>query len=205
MPKSNAPVKAAAQSPTPALPAGGRWVPTAADLVAAARRRFLAGERCDIETLAAELGVSRATAYRWAGNNEQLMGEVVASMTEATFRRAMREAKGSGAARVLAVMERGMRGVATAGAYRSFLERDPQKALRIVASKDGPSQRRAIALHRELLEEEIAKGQLQLSVDTHTMAYALVRIAESFLYADLIAGETPDVDKALSVLRLMLR
>ncbi|HSW15410.1 MAG TPA: QsdR family transcriptional regulator, partial [Solimonas sp.] len=176
---------------------------TAADLITAARRRFLDGERCDIETLATELGVSRATAYRWAGNNEQLMGEVVASMTEATFRKAMRETRGSGATRVLAVMERGMRAIAGAAVYRNFLERDPQKALRIVASKDGPSQQRAIALHQELLEEEIDKGKLELDVDAHTMAYALVRIAESFLYADLIAGETPDVDKALSVLKLM--
>jgi len=199
MPKNNSTRKLAAP------PAATASAATAADLVTAARRRFMAGERCDIETLAAELGVSRATAYRWAGNNEQLMGEVVASMTERTFRRAMRDVRSSGTARVLEVMERGMRSIATASVYRNFLERDPQKALRIVASKDGPSQQRAIALHQELLEEEIARGKLTLDVDTHTMAYALVRIAESFLYADLIAGETPDVDKALGVLKLMLR
>lgn len=193
------------RSPAPARDSSAAQASGLADLVAAARQRFQAGERCDIETLSAELGISRATAYRWAGNNELLIGEVIASMTEATFRRAMRDAKGQGAARVLEVMQRGMRGIAGAEAYRSFLERDPQKALRIVASKDGPSQRRAIALHQELLDEEIARGKLKLEVDSHTMAYALVRIAESFLYADLIAGETPDLDKAMSVLRLMLR
>jgi hypothetical protein len=102
-------------------------------------------------------------------------------------------------------MERGMRAVLDSRAYREFLVRDPQKSLRIVASKDGPSQRRAIELHQQLLEEEMAKGNLQLPVDAHTMAFALVRMAETFLYADLIAGETPDVDKAVTLLRLMLR
>jgi tetracycline repressor-like protein len=32
-----------------------------------------------------------------------------------------------------------------------------------------------------------------------------VRIAESFLYADLIAGEKPDIAKAVEIVKLMLR
>src|SRR5262249_34917876 len=39
----------------------------------------------------------------------------------------------------------------------------------------------------------------------HTMAYALVRIVESFLYAEAIAGEEPDLEKAVEILRLLLR
>lgn len=61
-----------------------------------------------------------------------------------------------------------------------------------------------IALHQELLEEEMARGHLALPVDAHTMAHALVRTAESFMYADLIAGEQPDVDRAIDILRLLL-
>ena len=191
---------------TPAAPeAGARWTPTAADLLLRARKRFMAGERCDIESLASELGISRATAYRWAGNADALMGEVIASLTEATFRRNQKEVRGKGAARVLEIMERGMRAISASHAYQNFLERDPQRALRIVASKEGPSQRRAIALLQELLEEEIGKGNLSLPVDAHTLAYAMVRTAESFLYADMIAGEEPDVDKAVKILKLMLR
>jgi AcrR family transcriptional regulator len=179
--------------------------PSATDLLALARRRFLRGERFGVEELAAELGVSRATAYRWAGNAEQLAGTMIASLAEDTFRRALREVRGRGAARVVAVMARGMRYVATSEAYRAFVERDPQKALRLVASKDGPVQQRTIALHEELLQEEVRRGALQLPVDAHTMAYALVRVVESFLYADAIAGERPDLEKAVDILKLMLR
>jgi hypothetical protein len=182
-----------------------RPAPTAGDLLALARQRFLRGERFGVEELASELAISRATAYRWAGNAEQLAGMVIASLAEDTFRRACREVHGRGASRVVAVMARGMRYVATSEAYRAFVARDPQKALRLVASKDGPVQQRTIALHEELLEEEMRRGTLRLPVDAHTMAYALVRLVESFLYADAIAGEKPDLEKAVDVLKLMLR
>jgi hypothetical protein len=132
------------------------------------------------------------------------LGEV-ASLAEATFRRAVSEARGRGAARVVDAIVRGMRYVAASDAYRAFLERDPQKALRIVASKEGPVQRRTIAMHEELLREEVGRGTLRLPVDAHTMAYALVRTVESFLYADPIAGEKPDLKKAVEILKLMLR
>jgi hypothetical protein len=179
--------------------------PTAPDLLDLARRRFLKGQRIGLEDLSAELGISRATAYRWAGNADLLSGLVIASIAEDTFRRATSEARGRGAARVVDVIARGMRYVATSAAYRAFLERDPQRALRIVASKDGPVQQRTIAMHEQLLAEEVRRGALKLPVDTHTMAYALVRVVESFLYADAIAGETLELEKAVAILKLMLR
>jgi AcrR family transcriptional regulator len=195
------PLKPQRRQGLPAL----RPVATEADLRALARRRFLSGERLSVEDLAAELGISRATAYRWAGNAEQLAGEVIASMVDSTFHRSLREARGRGAARVIDATTRGMRYIAASAPYRAFLERDPQKALRIVASKEGPVQARTIALNQGLLEEEIRRGALTLPVDAHTMAYALVRLVESFLYADMIAGETLDLGKATEILKLMLQ
>jgi AcrR family transcriptional regulator len=178
--------------------------PTRDDLLAAARRRFFRGEKLELAALAEELGISRATAYRWAGNADQLVGEVIADLAEQTFHMTWSEAKGKGAAKIIASMTRGMRYIIGSEPYRRFLERDPASGLRIAASKDGPSQGRMIALHQQILEEEIAKGNLTLTVDTHTMAYALVRIAETFIYADLIAGEKPDIDKAREILKLLL-
>jgi AcrR family transcriptional regulator len=188
-----------------APPSRPRRVATAADLLGLASRRFLKGERVRVEELAAELGVSRATAYRWVGNNEQLVGSVIASLSLEVYRQALRGARGRGAARIVDMMARGMRLIAGSAAYRAFLERDPERGLRIVASKASPVQATTIALHQQLIEEEIRAGHLRLPVDPHTMAYALVRTAESFLYADLIAGEKPDIDKALEIVKLMLR
>jgi AcrR family transcriptional regulator len=178
--------------------------PTKADLLARARATFLRGERLDLPALGAALGLSRATVYRWAGDGDQLAGEVIAGLLRETHERLRRAERGRGAARVLRLIVRGMRAIASFAPYRAFIARDPERALRIVASKEGPVQRTTIALHEALLAEEIAAGHLQLPVDAHAMAYALTRIVESFLYADLITGETPDLDKAEQILALML-
>jgi AcrR family transcriptional regulator len=178
---------------------------TAADFFAAARARFIAGERTDIAGLAEAVGVSRATAYRWAGNADELAARIIASLAEETFARAWREARGRGWNRILNAVERGLHYISTFPPYRAFLERDPENALRIVASKNGAPQQTMIRLHQQLLEDEARRGHITLPMDAHTLAYAIVRISESFLYADLIANEQPDVDRAMEVLRLLCR
>jgi hypothetical protein len=42
-----------------------------------ARERYLRGQRIELTALAAEHGVSRATAYRWFGDNDRLLAEAV--------------------------------------------------------------------------------------------------------------------------------
>ena len=183
-----------------------RLEPSPEGLIGAARRRFLKGERLDIAGLADEVGVSRATAYRWACNVDTLTGRVIAGLAEETVAQSRRVAQGRGATFVLEVLALGLRAISSLKPYRDWLEHeDPQTALRIVASKESPVQATTIRLVQGLLEEEVARGHLRLALDAHAMAYALVRISESFLYADLIAGEEPDIDKAVEIHRLLLQ
>lgn len=78
-------------------------------------------------------------------------------------------------------------------------------SLRIVSSGYGPVQGRTIENLQQLLEQEIAAGHMTLSVEPSVMAYALTRMTESFLYADLITGASPDLANAKAILKLMLR
>src|SRR5919108_6342721 len=54
----------------------------------AARRMFLKGQRVDMLALATELGVSRATVYRWTGHRERLLADVVWSLSDEVFEQA---------------------------------------------------------------------------------------------------------------------
>ena len=175
------------------------------DLHRMARKYFMHAKRIELQKLAHELGISRATAYRWAGSADQLAGEVLASLANDTFQRLLQTSQDKkGHERVLEVLNKGMHYAHNFPALRRFLKRNPETGLKIVASKDGQVQAATINNIQELLEEEMAAGNLTLTVEPAVMAYALTRMIESFLYADVITGSEPDLDNAAKILELML-
>jgi AcrR family transcriptional regulator len=178
--------------------------PTPLDALDLARRRWLAGERLDMGGLASELGISRATLYSWVGSRERLLGEVIWSFAEEGVRQAREGADGTGADYIVDVVERFDHLNASFEPLRRFIEQDPELALRILTSKRGPVQGRMTAVARELLLEQVEAGALVPALDVDTLAYLMVRVAESFLYSDVIAGSEPDVEKAVEVVRVLL-
>src|SRR5882724_9191772 len=176
------PVRRGANAPAsrrradPASPRGVK--PSAADALRLARRRFLACQRIDMQRLANELGVSRATLHRWAGRREQLLGNVLGALVEETFEQVKRDTPGRGAARVVGVFDRHFVLLARSPALRHFLEEDAALALRILTMRDGPVQSRIVRKHVELLREEAARGAYTPRVDPEVLAYAIVRIGE---------------------------
>ena len=175
------------------------------DLHSLARQWFIGAKRIELQKLAVELGISRATVYRWAGSAEQLVGNVLASLVDDTFQQIMQRTTSTGSERVLEVVNRGMHAAYRFGPLRQFLAKDAQLGLKIVASKHSPVQERTIACVQQLLEEEVDAGHMTLPVEPAVMAYALTRIVESFIYADLITGATPDLENASKIIALMLR
>jgi AcrR family transcriptional regulator len=179
-----------------------RPVPT--DALNAARRLWLAGERIDMQALAEELGVSRATLYIWVGSREKLIGEVLWSFADAGLRQARAAARGSGAAFVLDVFRRFIHANAGFAPLRRFIEQDPELALRVLTSKSSPVQGRMIESARALLAEQVAAGDFAPALPVGTLAYTVIRVAESFLYSDLIAGSEPDVERAVQVVQVLV-
>jgi AcrR family transcriptional regulator len=179
--------------------------PTPLDALRLARKRWLDAGRIDMGDLAAGLGVSRATLYRWVGTRERLLGEVLWTFAEASMRDAIAATPGSGPDHVAGVIERYLRSAAEFGALRRFIEQDPEFALRVIASKHSPMQRRSIAAMRDLLEEQVAAGALTPPLDLDDLAYLLIRISESYLYSDVITGSEPDVAKAADAIHALLQ
>jgi AcrR family transcriptional regulator len=183
----------------PARPATG---PSAA--LAAASAHYLRGDPIDMSALAAELGVGRATLYRWVGGREQLIGAVLAEMTERTYRVAARGVGGAGAPRILALLERFMRAVVDAAPLKAFTEREPRLFIRL-ATMPGTIEDRAADLLAGELQAEIDRGALRVPLPTRTLAQAIVRVADSFMYAHFLGGSRPEIDRALEVVELLLR
>jgi AcrR family transcriptional regulator len=177
---------------------------TPADALQAARRRFLRGERVDMNDLAQELGIGRATLYRWVGSRDRLLGEVLWSLAELGLAQARAEATGRGAAWVLAVYRRFGDLIVGLEPLRHFVKSEPECALRVMTSKASPLQRRVVDTFRDVLVEAQKTRGLKLRLDPETLAFAMVRIAESFLWTDLITGGTPDLAKAQEVTKVLL-
>ena len=169
-----------------------------------ARERWLEDGRIDMGGLAAEVGIGRATLYRWVGSRERLIGEVLWTFAADAMADARSRAKGSGPDYVAAVVERYLTGALRFAPVRDFIRQEPEYALRVLASKHSPMQQRSVAVTKELLDEQAEAGTLEPALDTEDLAYLIVRIAESYLYSDVITGTDPDVGKAVDAIHALL-
>src|ERR1700733_13809487 len=162
----------------PAVVAGA----TPAAAFRAARREYLAGRRIDMQALAHELGISRATLYRWTGPREQLISDVVFSLSDIVFERAKRDtAHLSGPLRLLAVFRLHVAALVDARPLQVFLQQETHAALRILTGRGGSVQRRTVARLAELYREEQRSGSFHPRADPDALAYAVVRITEGFI------------------------
>ncbi|MFD9738424.1 QsdR family transcriptional regulator [Umezawaea sp. NPDC059074] len=192
------------QDPEQAEPGGPGRRPDAAEALRVAKRTYLAGERVDMQKLAAELGVDRTTLFRWVGNRDQLLGAVLWSVGEPALRAARDGMTKPGAQGVAEVMGRFVEGLINADSLRAFLRREPERALRLLTTKASIVQREVVAAVEDLLKQEHDRGTLTHPMDVRDLAYLVVRIAESFIYTDIITGDQPDSAKAATAVASLL-
>lgn len=167
-------------------------------------RKYRAGERIDMQELAAELGISRATLFRWVGNRDQLTAEVLWWHAEAAFTECVRGARGSGIERVVSIFERYAEVLVRSSYLQTYLTREPEAGLRLLTTRAGVVQQRARAAIRQLLADEVASGNIDPHMDLDDLALVIVRVGEAFTYTDLITGEEPDPAKAAVAFRALL-
>jgi AcrR family transcriptional regulator len=176
-----------------------------AEIFAAAVDAFVSGQRLDMRSLARRLGVARATLYRRAGNREQLLDEMLWWRARRLLADQVRaSADLEGAARLTAVIGGVLHGIGRDRPLRAFLESDPETALRILTGSRSAVHRGTVGALENLIDLERGRGSFDASLDTPTLAYAIVRISEGFLYADVIADRAPDIDRAITLIEALL-
>jgi AcrR family transcriptional regulator len=173
---------------------------TPLDAFRLARNRWLAGERLDIGKLATELGVGRATVFRWVGTRENLYGEICSALFTKQLERAEADAKGEGVEKLVDILERLLRALSTAAPLRYFVEQDPEFALRVLTSRASTVQYRCVQQIRELIFALVPEPALPAG----ELAYIIVRITESFLYRDVLTGDVADIEAAIRAVRVLL-
>src|SRR3954466_12868312 len=107
---------------------------TRADVLRAAARRFRRGERIDGAAGGADTGVARATAHRWFGTREGLIGEAIVLASEPVFAQARAAAASTG---LVDALDGIVRRLAADEGLRRFLESEREAALRILTSSGG--------------------------------------------------------------------
>jgi AcrR family transcriptional regulator len=175
-------------------------------IFAAAVDTFLAGHRLDMRSLARRVGVARATLYRQAGNREQLLDQVLWWRARRLIADQVRaSAHLSGTDRLTAVSGGVLRAIGTDRPVRMFLESDPETALRVLTGSRSTVHQGMAAALENLIDLERGRGAFDASLDTPTLAFAIVRVADGFLYTDVIADRGPGIGRAVIAIEALLR
>jgi hypothetical protein len=160
-----------------------------------ATRRFQAGERVDVQAIARERGLARATNHPWFQTRELLLGELLGTLAEGRIAAIRAHAQGSGSAVLLETLDRFNREVAENQGMRVLLAQEQERALRILTSSTGLVQPRVSASIERLIEAEVRAGEFEPPTPPDVLAYALVRLGEAFLYNDALAGIRGDTER----------
>ncbi|MCF6506918.1 transcriptional regulator [Blastococcus sp. MG754426] len=182
------------------------------EIVRHAARTLMAGRRLDTGTLATELGISRATLFRRAGNRDAILGDALAFLGRRTLAAIEREhdarwAEGGPADRLrsLAVSEDFRYALSAAGPVRRLLAEEPATAIRVLTDPQGRVQPRVVEAYAELFQRDVDEHGLVPKIPVPLLALAVVRLGESFLYSEVLAARAPDLEAATTVIDALVR
>lgn len=172
-----------------------------------ARRWFNEGRRLDMRGLAAELGVSRVTLHRWVGTREQLLTETLWISADRALAWWHRQVVDEDVPRshTAEVLSRWTVKLLDHPGVRQLQSEEGEMFAKLLTHNASEFQRRLIARVEELLAEDIEAGRITIDLDAAELAFATVRIAESFIHTPAITGDAPDPDRNARVLRALLR
>jgi AcrR family transcriptional regulator len=188
-----------------ANPPGRPASASADDVLDAAIGVFQSGERVEVNAIAAQLGLSRASIYRWFGSRDGLLGSALAREIDRIVGRADRVCRSRGAQRVMDVLNTTTHWLAEDDSLRRYFDNESTAALRMITRGDGMVHQAAVATVESLIRRAEEQDGYHPPLDRSTLAYAVVRLWEAFLYNDAAAGFRGDVRRLRAVQAALLR
>jgi hypothetical protein len=169
-------------------------------VVRGAARQFQARGSLDMDLLATQLAISRATLYRIAGSRDALLGDALWALGRRTLDRARAARRQPGVDGVIEVSRRFADRLWAARPMRRFVAAEPSTAARVLFTPSGAVHRRAILAQRDIFVE----AGVTPPGDPLQLAFLYVRIMESVLYGELFSGSRVDFAVAERALRGLL-
>lgn len=169
-----------------------------------AKKKWCEGERISIGELAAEVGISRGTLYRWVGSKDLLMDEVFWAITKPAFEQAVKETPGCGIDHIVGVHRRFMKSILSFTSTQRFIKEEPSYALRMLTNPSSGVSKRVIMATAKHLQAQEEMGHLRFHSNTEKLAEIFVLANQGILYSDVISGRSPAIDKACELIRLLL-
>lgn len=154
--------------------------------------------------LADELGVARTTLYRWTGDREQLISDVLWSDTKLVLDASAAEAPPSSAPSVKMIATGFLDVLAGSQALRAFLRNEGQRALLLLTVPSSTYRTRLMAMVIERIEEDIAQGYAAPETPD-LLAESLISISERFLHNGGEPDANPSPEMAKRAIALLLR
>jgi AcrR family transcriptional regulator len=170
-----------------------------------ARRVFLATGSLEMRALARELGIGRATLYRWNRSRDSLLSDVLLSLAQANFRQVERDVPTPpGGLRVCHVHDLHIRRISGNASFRAFLRSEPEVASRVLLHAHGKVHLGVTRLLADFLRRQEELSDWRAPLGAEAFASVVSRMSETYIYADLIARGEPETHTPDLMLRLML-
>ncbi|MFD5874657.1 QsdR family transcriptional regulator [Streptomyces sp. NPDC060322] len=164
---------------------------------------FLRHGTVDMDALARDLAVSRATLYRVVGSRDGLLADVLWELADHLLDRARRRRTRAGVDGVLEITRYFVTALRGSAPFGAFLRAEPETARRLLTG--GCVHRRAVLAQRSILLEAGERDRLWSGPGVDDLAYLYVRVVESTLYAELLSSRRPDLALAERTARAVLR
>lgn len=169
-----------------------------------ARELLRGGSRLDMASLAGDLGVSRATLYRWTGDRERLLADVIWAELNDMIDHFDRAAAGTGVTRMTRAIGDFLDTLAASRALHAFLTNEGDSGLRLVTALGGGVRPRLLVKIASVIEREAIAGYRPPD-EPAVLADGILSLAERWLYHNGDPSLNPDPTTARRVISLLLR
>ena len=167
-----------------------------------ARRQYLARERIDMQSLANQLGIGRTTLYRWVGDRDSLVAEMLSGMAVEAIGTVIAKADGEGLDRVIDGMRRFMETSAGFAPLRHLVQTEPDLGLRVMLAPGSTVSR---AITAELQREIEAVRRDWAGEKAAELADVLTQIGMAYEWGNIAVRSEPEIDRAIRAMETVIR